>query len=92
MTSARVLATQQARDSAKQLLAATGQLKEHITKVIQQGKVLADPNNWDGKLAQQWRNEWEADSKQLQQASQKIDEIDNKAQQAVDAIMKAGGG
>jgi hypothetical protein len=92
VTSPRVLATQQARDAAKQLIASTGQLKEQINKVIQQGKVLAEPNNWDGQLAQKWRQEWETDSKQLQQASQKMDEIDNKAQAAVDAIMKAGGG
>ncbi|MGH3694722.1 MAG: hypothetical protein ACRES5_14420 [Pseudomonas sp.] len=92
MTSPRVLATQQARDAAQQLITSTGQLKEQINKVIQQGKILAEPNNWDGQLAQKWRQEWETDSKQLQQASQKMDEIDNKAKQAVDNIIKAGGG
>jgi hypothetical protein len=91
VTSARVLATQQARDAAKQLLAATGPLKDQIAKLIQQGHILADANQWDGSLAQKWRGEWEADVQQLQTASGKLDELEKRAQQAVEAIMHAGG-
>jgi hypothetical protein len=90
MTSARVLATQQASDAAKQMLAAMGPLKDQIAKVIQQGHTLRDPNQWDGQLAQKWRSEWEADEKQLQTASQKMDELEKRAQQVVENIMHAG--
>jgi guanyl-specific ribonuclease Sa len=90
MTSARVLATQHAKDSAQQLMSTAGQLREQIQRIVQQGKVLTNPNEWDGTKAQQWRQEWEADEKQLQQAAQKMDELEKKAQQVVQAIMQAG--
>ncbi len=53
MTSAPVLATQQARDAGKQLLAMMRPLKEPIAEMVQQGNVFADANQWDGSLAQQ---------------------------------------
>jgi ABC-type transporter Mla subunit MlaD len=92
MTSARVLATQQARDAANQLVQLTQQLKDEIGKVNAQGDKLADPNQWDGKLAQTWRNDWGNDKKQLQTASQQLDDLEKRAKQAVEAIIQAGGG
>jgi hypothetical protein len=91
MATARVLATQQARDGAKQLLAATGPLKDQIAKVVQQGNILADANQWDGNLAEKWRGDWGGDVKQLQTAAQALDELEKRAQVAVEAIMRAGG-
>jgi len=49
--SARVLATQDAKVAANQLVQLSHQLKDEITKVIAQGDKLSDPNQWDGKLA-----------------------------------------
>jgi uncharacterized protein YukE len=92
MTSARVLATQAARDSANQLVQLSGQLKDEIAKVIAQGDKLADPNQWDGKLAQTWRSDWGNDKKQLQTSSQQLDQLEQRAKQAVEAIIQAGGG
>lgn len=92
MTSARVLATQDAKTAATQLVQLSGQLKDEIAKVIAQGNKLADPNQWDGKLAQGWRNDWGNDQKQLQNSSQQLDSLQKRAQQAVDAIIQAGGG
>jgi hypothetical protein len=67
-------------------------LKEQIQKIVQQGHTLADANQWDGNLAQKWRGEWDGDVKQLQAASQKLDELEKRAQQAVENIIHAGGG
>lgn len=92
MTSARVLATQDAKAAAGQLVQLSGQLKEEITKVTAQGDKLADQNQWDGKLAQQWRTDWQNDKKQLQAAAQQLDALEKRAKQAVEAIIQAGGG
>ncbi len=92
MTSGRVLATQDARASAGQLVQLSGQLRDEIGKVVAQGDKLADPNQWDGKLAQTWRSDWGNDKKQLQTAAQQLDALEKRAKQAVDAIIQAGGG
>jgi hypothetical protein len=87
----RVLATQQARDAAKQLLALTGPVKEQVRRVLQHGGILADPYHWDCGLAGTWRNDWGRDANQLNQAAAKLDELEHTAQQVVEDIFKADG-
>ncbi len=89
MTAGRVLATQQARDAAKQLLALTRTVKDKVGKVLQHGGVLADPKRWEGGVAGKWRNDWHQDSGQLNQASAKFDEFERRAHQVVEDIFKA---
>ncbi len=89
MPAGRVLATQQARDAANQLLALTGPVKEQVRRVLQHGGILADPYHWDCGLAGKWRNEWGPDANQLNQAVAKLDELEHKAQQVVEDIFKA---
>ncbi len=91
MPAGRVLATQQARDAAKQLLALTGTVKEHVRKVLQQGGLLADPQRWNGGVAGKWRNDWGQDSSQLNQTAAKLDELERRAHQVVEDIFKADG-
>ncbi len=91
MTSARVLATQQARDAAKQLLALTGSVKEQVRRVLQHGGILANPHHWEGSLAGTWRNDWGRDANHLNQAAAKLDELEHTAQQVVEDIFKADG-
>ncbi|MDT5281866.1 MAG: hypothetical protein QOJ20_3061 [Mycobacterium sp.] len=91
MPAGRVLATQQARDAAKQMLAITGPLKEQVRSVLQHGGLLADPNHWNGGLAGKWRNDWGTDANHLRQAAAKLDELEYRAQQVVDDIFKADG-
>lgn len=88
----RVLATQDAKTAATQLVQLSGQLKDEIQKVIAQGNKLAQPDQWDGQLAQTWRTDWDNDQKQLQNSAQQLDSLQKRAQQAVDAIIQAGGG
>ncbi|MDT5281867.1 MAG: hypothetical protein QOJ20_3062 [Mycobacterium sp.] len=91
MTSARVLATEDAKTAAVQMVGDAGHLHDQIGKVVVEGDKLADPNQWDGKLAQQWRGDWTNDKKQLQDAASKLDDLQKKAQKAVQDILHAGG-
>lgn len=92
MPAGRVLATQLARDAAKQLLALTGTVKEKVGRVLQQGNILADPNHWGGGLAGKWRNDWGSDTNQLNQAAAKLDELEHRAHQVVEDIFRADSG
>ncbi len=89
MSAGRVLATQQARDAAKQLLALTGPVKEQVRRVLHYGGILADPQHWDSSLAGKWRHGWGPDANQLNQAVAKLDELEHTAQQVVEDIFKA---
>lgn len=92
MSAGRVLATQQARAAAKQMLALTGTVKEHVGRVLQQGNILADPHRWDGGHAGKWRNDWGQDASQLNQTAAKLEELERRAQQVVEDIFKADSG
>jgi hypothetical protein len=91
MPTTRVLATQQARDAAKQLLALTGPVKDQIGRILQQGGILADPRQWDCSLAGKWRNDWGHDANHLRQTAAKLNEVEHKAHQVVEDIFKADG-
>jgi RHS repeat-associated protein len=92
MPAGRVLATQQARDAAKQLLALTRTVKQQVGKVLQQGRVLADPQRWDGGVAGKWRNDWTHDASQLNQTTTKLDELEQRAHKVVEDIFAADSG
>jgi hypothetical protein len=89
MPAGRVLATQQAKDAANQLLALTGPVKEQVRRVLQHGGILADPNQWDCSLAGKLRNDWDQDANHLRQAAAKLDELEHRAQQVIENIFKA---
>ena len=56
--SARVLSTEQAKSAITQVQAiVNGGLTEQITKLDGQGKILSNPDVWDGPLAQQFRDQ-----------------------------------
>jgi RHS repeat-associated protein len=92
MPAGRVLATQLARDAAKQLLALTGSVKEQVGRVLQHGGILADPHRWEGGLAGKWRNDWGSDANQLNQTAAKLEELEHRAQQVVEDIFTADSG
>lgn len=92
MPTGRVLATQQARDAAKELLALTETVKERMGRVLQQGGVLADHNRWNGGLAGRWRKDWDQDANHLCQTVAKLDELEHRAHQVIEDIFRAGAG
>jgi hypothetical protein len=55
----RVLSTAEAKQAIQKLQQIiNGPLVEQIRALDTQGRVLSDPNVWDGNLAQQFRSEW----------------------------------
>lgn len=89
MPAGRVLATQQAKDAANQMLALAGPVKQQVGRVLQYGSILADPHRWDGGLAGKWRNDWDQDANRLRQIAAKLEELEHRAQQVIDDIFKA---
>jgi hypothetical protein len=74
------------------MLALTGQVKDKVGRVVQQGNILADPHRWDGGHAGKWRNDWGQDASQLKQTTAKLDELERRAHQVVEDIFKADSG
>ena len=52
----RVLATEEAKNAIRQLQSIiNGGFTDQISQLDSQGKILSDPNVWDGPLAQTFR-------------------------------------
>lgn len=92
--SARVLSTEQAKSSIQQVQAIiNGGLTEQISKLDAQGKVLSEPEVWDGPLAQQFREEtWPHTRSALEKAKQELDDLRAQLEKISANIMQAGGG
>lgn len=90
----RVLSTDQAKAAIKQVESIVkGGLAEQIAKLDSQGKILSDPDVWDGPLAQQFRDStWPDTKKALDKAKQELDELRHQLDKISVNIMTAGGG
>ncbi len=91
--SERVLATQQAKTSIQQVQGIINSgLAEQIAKLDAQGKVLSDPNVWDGPLAQRFRDEtWPQTKSALEKAKQELEQLRGELDKISTNIMQAGG-
>ena len=94
MASGRVLSTEQAKSAIQQVQAiVNGGLAEQIGRLDQQGKILSDPDVWDGPLAQQFRDQtWPETKSALDKAKQELDQLREQLQRIAQNIMSAGGG
>ena len=94
MASGRVLSTEQAKSAIQQVQAIiNGGLSDQITRLDQQGKVLSDPDVWDGPLAQQFRDQtWPETKAALDKARQELEQLREQLQRIAQNIMSAGGG
>lgn len=90
----RVLSTDQAKAAIKQVQSiVNGGLAEQIAKLDSQGKILSDPDVWDGPLAHQFRDStWPDTKKALDKAKQELDELRDQLDKISVNIMTAGGG
>jgi len=90
----RVLSTEQAKTSIGQVQSIiNGGLSEQIANLDNQGKMLSDPNVWDGPLAQTFRSDvWPQTKSALDKVKQELDELRAQLQQIAQNIMQAGGG
>ncbi len=88
----RVLSTAQAREAIQRLQQIiNGPLLEQIRALDTQGRILSDPNVWDGNLAQQFRSEWPNTHSTLLKTQETLDRLRQDVQKINQNIMMAGG-
>jgi uncharacterized protein YukE len=92
--SSRVLSTDAAKAAIQQIQAIiNGGLTEQISKLDSQGKVLSEPNNWDGPLAETFRNDtWPTTNSALQKAVTQLNDLHKQLNTIATNIFSAGGG
>ncbi|MFL4475205.1 pyrophosphorylase [Paeniglutamicibacter sp. MACA_103] len=90
----RVLSTEQAKSAIAQVQGiVTGGLTDQISALDGQGRVLSDPNVWDGPLAAQFRGStWPETKAALDKAKQELEQLRVQLQKISQDIFSAGGG
>lgn len=90
----RVLSTEEAKTAIRQLQSIIGGgFTEQITQLDTQGRVLSDPNNWDGPLAIQFRSTtWPETKAALDRAKAELEDLRTQLDQIAQNIFTAGGG
>lgn len=90
----RVLSTEQAKSAISQLQSIiNGGFTDQITQLDAQGKILSDPNVWDGPLAQSFRDQtWPEIRQALEKAKTELEELRGQLNQISQNIFTAGGG
>lgn len=92
--SSRVLSTEAAKAAIAQIQSIiNGGLTDQISALDTQGKVLSEPNNWDGPLAETFRNDtWPTTNTALKNAIQKLNDLQGELKTISTNIFTAGGG
>jgi len=90
--SERVLSTDAAKRANKEMQRIiSGPLMELIDRLNRELQTLSDPNVWDGRFAQQFRNEWPQTHSALLKAKEALEELRARSEQINTDIMGAGG-
>jgi uncharacterized protein YukE len=88
----RVLSSGEARASIQRFQSVVnGPLLDQINALNREGQLLSDPNNWDGRLAQDFRATWPQTHQQLLRVKESLEELRQRVQQINVNIMQAGG-
>jgi uncharacterized protein YukE len=90
--SGRVLSS----DAAKGAIAKFGQivngdLQQQLKALDDQGRILSESTNWDGKLAVEFRGKWQQTNVSLQKIRDALNELQGNIQKINDNILRAGG-
>ena len=90
----RVLSTDQAKSAIQQMQSIiNGVLTDQISQLDAQGRLLSDPNVWDGPLAERFRGStWPGTRAALDKAKVELEELRGQLQQIAQNIFTAGGG
>ena len=90
----RVLSTEQAKSAINQVQSIiNGGFTDQISALDAQGKILSDPNVWDGPLAAQFRGStWPETKAALDKARQELEELRAQLERISRDIFSAGGG
>jgi uncharacterized protein YukE len=87
-----VLSSGEARASIQRFQSVVnGPLLDQINALNREGQLLSDPNNWDGRLAQEFRATWPQTHQQLLRVKESLEELRQRVQQINANIMQAGG-
>lgn len=91
--SGRALSSQQVKDAITALQCIiNGGLQTKINNLNNQGNQLKDPNNWDGPLAEKFRNDmWPQVEKTLNDPTQELTDLREQLNQISTNIFTAGG-
>ncbi|MET4542493.1 hypothetical protein ABIE37_004304 [Arthrobacter bambusae] len=90
----RVLSTEQAKAAIGQVQSIiTGGFTDQISALDAQGRVLSDPNVWDGPLAAEFRGStWPETKAALDKAREELEQLRGQLQKISQDIFSAGGG
>jgi uncharacterized protein YukE len=88
----RVLSTAAARDAITSFQRiVTGPLLQQIGELNAQGQILSQRDNWDGRLAAEFRGHWSETHQKLIGIQQALEELRKQIHQINQNIMQAGG-
>ncbi len=91
---ARVLSSEEAKQAINRLQSLiNGDLMTQIQQLDAQGKILSQPDVWDGPLAQTFRSStWPETKSALDKCQQELEQLRQQVQTISTNIMTAGGG
>jgi uncharacterized protein YukE len=90
--SARVLSTPVAREAISRFQSiVNGPLLQQISDLNREGQRLSDPNNWDGRLAADFRTHWADTNQKLLTIQRTLEELRQQVATINQNIMQAGG-
>lgn len=88
----RVLSTPDAEAAIREMQKIIdGDLIRQIERLNTQGTILSQPNVWDGKLAQDFRNQWPDVNAELENAVTQLQTLREQLRTIYENIMRAGG-
>lgn len=88
----RVLSTAAARDAITKFQSiVNGPLLDQINSLNREGQTLSDPNNWDGRLASEFRTNWVDTNQKLLAIQRALEELRSQIAKINQNIMQAGG-
>lgn len=92
MSGDRVLSTGIAKEAIQRFQQViNGPMLDQINALDREGKVLSEPNNWDGRLAAEFRGNWPGVHSQLVSLKNSLEELRAKIALINQNIMSAGG-
>jgi uncharacterized protein YukE len=92
MASTRVLSTPAAREAITRFQnIVNGTLLQQIEELNVQGQRLSDANNWDGRLASEFRSHWTDTNQKLRGIQRALEELRQQVDKINQNIMSAGG-
>ena len=88
----RVLSTATAREAITRFQSVVnGPLLQQINELHRQGQILSQPENWDGRLAGEFRSHWTDTNQKLLTVQRTLEELRAQIAKINQNIMQAGG-